>query len=301
MNFAAGQLDVWWPASRAVPSRPSKRFLAWSGGAADHPPRAGSAGAGDGFGTVCRHAPRTSNCAPPVAAKRSCPTGKAGSARAVGPRLRQCSRGRPRACSLAVRARPARRRGAWRNGRDPRFRAHVHRHGAGALPGRGGSFSRSSSFRLRYRPVASRRYCSRSPARGGRWPSRLPRWQLAYRRSAASPPRAVRESQIWWSRRPARRPVAGAATIAGEPRRRGRCELAGAPDRRRPPAHGAATAVAELAGWMWCLRSTVPPRGHGPRAARSWALGTPGGRSIRPSSRDSAARARRTTGRPSAV
>ena len=59
MNFAAGQLDMWWPSSRAVPPAERPSFVAWSGDDGDsYPPRA-EVGRYlcEGFATLRRHAP----------------------------------------------------------------------------------------------------------------------------------------------------------------------------------------------------------------------------------------------------
>ncbi len=62
MNFAADQLDMWWPSSRAVPPALRRSFVAWrdadDAGSDLYPPRA-QAGRylGDGFATLLRCAP----------------------------------------------------------------------------------------------------------------------------------------------------------------------------------------------------------------------------------------------------
>jgi uncharacterized NAD(P)/FAD-binding protein YdhS len=68
MNFAASQLDMWWPSSRAVPPDGRLSFVEWSGDDGDsYPPRA-EVGRylSEGFATLRRHAP-------PNVAIRLCP------------------------------------------------------------------------------------------------------------------------------------------------------------------------------------------------------------------------------------
>jgi uncharacterized NAD(P)/FAD-binding protein YdhS len=62
MNFAADQLDMWWPGSGIVPAGERRSFVAWradrDGGDDDYPARA-QAGRylAEGFETLCRHLP----------------------------------------------------------------------------------------------------------------------------------------------------------------------------------------------------------------------------------------------------
>ena len=88
MNFAAGQLDMWWPSSRAVPSGQRKPFLAWTGGrdADAYPPRA-EVGRylSAGFEAVLRHAPPNVDVRLlPLAAEAAVPDGDGWIVRAGG-------------------------------------------------------------------------------------------------------------------------------------------------------------------------------------------------------------------------
>ncbi|MDX6628797.1 MAG: hypothetical protein QOH00_1043 [Gaiellales bacterium] len=62
MNFAAGQVDLWWPASGAVPAAERRSFVAWRAarhGSAEEYPARGRVGEylAEGFEALCRHAP----------------------------------------------------------------------------------------------------------------------------------------------------------------------------------------------------------------------------------------------------
>ena len=98
MNFAAGQLDMWWPASRAVPRcapavvrRVESR--AWRAATSDYPPRAAgrAATSATGFETLLRHAPPNVEVrlhrAPVESVRESATAGR--SRRPAAPRLRR--------------------------------------------------------------------------------------------------------------------------------------------------------------------------------------------------------------------